>query len=262
MRGLLLEQMAMADAWQPSLERAFRDLGKQAGAAYRKQLGKARGTKAADDAADLAGEATELTATEILLAQQVLDALDITDWQQRVLGGAYAKQYRLVSYRTFDQLGSALGLVFDAPDLVAEEVIRTGGTRFALAGIEAQTQKAIFDALTDARAQGMGPVQAERRIRELVEGGPNRTVSKRAMRIARTETMHAQNVSTIEGLKHSGAFSSVIAYDNRTGYDDADCMARDGQEYTFQEARRELNAEHPNGTLAFGPGAISTGAKP
>lgn len=255
MRQLLLQQVALADAWQPRLERAFQQLGKDAGAAYRARLGKQR-TKADD----LPGEPTQLTATEILLAQQVLEDLGITDWQQRVLGAAYAQQYRLVAYDTFDQHSSALGLVLDAPDPVAEEVIRVGGTRYTLVNVAQQTQDAIFAALTDARAQGLGPVQTERMIRTLVEGGPSRSVSMRAMRIARTETMHAQNVSTILTLKHSGAFSTCIAYDNRTGYNDADCMARDGQEYTFDEAQQELANEHPNGTLGFGPGALTVRA--
>ena len=188
----------------------------------------------------------------------MLDALGLDEWQATVLGGEYAKHYSVVASQTFDTLGSA-GITVNAPDAVAEQVVRAGGRRAGLVYLDSQTRAAVYGAIADGRAAGHGAQQIERTIRNYVEaGGRGRNVSARAMRIARTETLHAQRVSTLAAYEESGAFSTVIAFDNRLGYDDDDCMARDGTEFTFAEAEAEMDAEHPNGTLSFAPGEVTT----
>lgn len=71
--------------------------------------------------------------------------------------------------------------------------------------------------------------------------------------ISRTETQVASNELRLVSYEISGDVEAVILYDNLIGYDDEECMARDGEVYTFEQASQEVATEHPNGTLTFGP---------
>jgi hypothetical protein len=71
----------------------------------------------------------------------------------------------------------------------------------------------------------------------------------RAETIARTESMHSYNRATITGYGEFGV-TTLLAYD---GDQDAACAARDGQEFSIEEAALEDELEHPNGTLGWSP---------
>ena len=62
--------------------------------------------------------------------------------------------------------------------------------------------------------------------------------------------LHARNISTLETGRAAG-FEHYMAFDNRTGFDDEECAARDGQEFTYDEVRGE--DDHPRGTLSWSP---------
>ena len=70
--------------------------------------------------------------------------------------------------------------------------------------------------------------------------------------IARTETKNAQNESSLQAYETSDVVTGVIAFDNQTGFNDADCTARDGKVFSFDDARVEQGKEHPNYTLSVG----------
>ena len=212
-------------------------------------------TSDAERAANNRARAAELAQMQLAAAEEMLAKLDVPAWQESVLGKDYAAHYQLVSETTVTTLGDTIGLSLDSPDVVGEQVIRAGGRRVGLTYLEPQTRAAVYQAIADGRAQGWGPPQLERSIRDYVEGGGGgRSVSARATRIARTETMFAQNTSTLSAYHTSGAYSSVIAYDNLIGHNDADCIDRNNTEYTYPDADVQLNDEHPNGTLGFAPG--------
>lgn len=264
-RALALDQVNLERAFATRLAKRFGELGKDVAARWAEVAPPMpailEAPKTTDDeraAAERQRAAGELAAAQLAAAQKVLDGLDIDAWQSTVLGGEYAKHYSVVASQTFDTLGAA-GITVNAPDAVAEQIVRSGGRRVGMVYLDSQTRAAVYGAIADGRAQGWGVQQVERAIREYVEaGGRGRSVSARAMRIARTETLHAQRVSTLAAYEESGAFSTVIAFDNRLGHDDDDCMARDGTEFTFAEAEAEMDAEHPNGTLSFAPGEVTT----
>lgn len=188
------------------------------------------------------------------MIREALRKMGLKQWKLEKLGGDYAKQYELVARTTIEGLGS-MGIAIDRPDPVAVQIIELGINRHELVDIEAQTAKAIREAIAAGRADGLNPKAIERLIREKVEGGPSRSVSTRALRIARTETLHAQRASTLASLGESGAFATVIAFDNLLGHDDDECAERDGQEFTLAEA--EGIEDHPNGTLSWAPGALA-----
>jgi len=197
-----------------------------------------------------------LSDRDLHMVQGMLRELKLAEWHVEHLTAAYKAHYQLVAVRTIAALGT-LGIVIDSPDAISTQILELGGTRAGLVNVEAQTEKAIYRALAEGRDAGLGPVELERHIRALVEGGPNRRVSYRATRIARTETLHAQRMSALATYEGSEVFATVIAFDNLTGADDADCTERDGTEYTYAEADTEAAAEHPNGTLGFAPGRLA-----
>lgn len=264
-RRLAADQQRLETAFAGRLEKRFGDLADLAVEKWRKVAPPVpailEAPKMTDDeraAAERAAAAGELAAAQLAAASNMLDDLGIDEWQSTVLGREYAAHYQLVSEQTFGILDETIGLTLNAPDTVAEQIVRTGGRRVGMVYLDSQTRAAVYGAIADGRAQGWGAAQVERAIREYVEaGGRGRSVSARAMRIARTETLHAQRMSTLAAYEASGAFSTVIAFDNRLGHDDDDCVARDGAEFTFAEAEAEMMAEHPNGTLSFAPGTTT-----
>lgn len=262
--GFERNDIRLAKAWQPKLERNFRKLAREAVGAYRDVMAAEVGKAHLPGEAPLEGQAA--VAADEALTKRVMRALakrlggPPNSWRDVVLRRSIVTQYDTVFNATVNRVQTTLGMVINVPDPVAHRVIQTGGTRLGLVDVDKQTTDAIFRALHDGRSQNLGTRELERSIRSMVEGGPSKRVSTRAMRIARTETTYARNISTLASYESSGAFATVIIWDNRTGYDDPDCMARNGREVSFREAQTMIDAEHPNGTIALAPGSVNTDA--
>ena len=148
---------------------------------------------------------------------------------------------------------SGLGLDFMIPDPVQQEILKSGGLRVGLLDLAPTTKEYVFRALAEAREEGLGASDMATRIADSVSRGRFATPEDRALVIARTETMHAQNVSTLAAYEHTPGVGKVRALDNQVGYNDEDCMERDGKVFSFSEARAEMPQEHPNGTLSWNP---------
>ncbi len=184
---------------------------------------------------------------------RILMDLQLDEWQSMVLEGLLAVHYRSALEGTVGNINSVLGLGVTIPDTVARRVVAEGGTRLGLLDISRDTRESIFRALHAGRSAGEGPSVLARRIRDQVSAGrwSNAGPRYRAMVIARTETKYAQNVSTIEAYKQSDAVTALLAVDAQVGNSDAECEARDGQVYSFEDAQRIV--DHPNGTLSWSP---------
>lgn len=247
--ALIRDEVKLADAWAPRIETTFADLGRLAADAWAAQQPK-------DHAATSTKQ--ELTSLDVLNVDEVIAALGLYAWRDEILGKLYQRQYREVAFKTMGTLGDTIGLTIERPDPIAEAVIRKGGRRASLVNITQQTRSAILDAVADGRAAGLNPVQIERQIREYVENGSSGgRVSARAMRIARTETQHAQRISCLASYEATGVYQTVIMLDDLIGHGDDECGDRDGREVSYEEAEAEAAAEHPNGTLQFAPGRLS-----
>jgi HK97 family phage portal protein len=187
----------------------------------------------------------------------VMSALQIASWAETELLPEYTRHYQDVGRLTYGAISERLGLevAWNLDDPVVREIIRRGGTRLGLLDIEGETRDALFRALADGRAAGEGADALARRIREYVPAGPYRTagVQYRAETIARTETKYAQNISSLAAYRSTDVVIGVIAFDNQTGYNDADCTARNGTVYDLDEAARVTEREHPRGTLNWAP---------
>jgi SPP1 gp7 family putative phage head morphogenesis protein len=102
------------------------------------------------------------------------------------------------------------------------------------------------------RKLGVNPNQTAKLIEQFVPAGrfTEAGAGYRARMIARTETLHAARISSLEVYRTAPQVKEVIAFD---GESDEECAARNGSTFTFDEAEAEANGTHPNCVLAFGP---------
>lgn len=243
MRALAREEVAHRNRFARTLHLRFRELGDQAAAAYERR----RSLKAA--------QPEPPTGDDLLTVTEVMTLLNVAGWRDRVLRAELERHYLRVALATGETLEGVLGLGVMLPDPVQRVILDTGGRRAGLIDVDGQTREALYRALADGREAGEGPAKLAERIRGYVPAGRfgQAGAGYRARLIARTETKYAQNVSTLAAYQQSPAVGGVICYDNRTGYGDEDCTARDGEVMSFDDAQQAADEEHPNGTLSFGP---------
>ena len=122
-----------------------------------------------------------------------------------------------------------------------------------LVDLPQQTRDAIFKAIEEGRSEGEGAAAIADRIQAAVESGPWATSEMRATMIARTETKYAQNLASIDCYENSDTVTGLMVFDGRLDTSDEECMARDGDEVSFEEGRAMADSEHPNGTLSLAP---------
>lgn len=186
------------------------------------------------------------------LINQIIDLLNLEAWEQG-LSSRYQAQYLAIARKTAEALQEA-GFGTGLPDPVMRQIISAGGTRAGLIDVDAQTRQAIFDALAEGRAQGEGVQALANRIANQVEGGHWGNAETRARVIARTETKHAQNISTLEAGRAAGVTEYVI-FDGRFGEPRSELshIARDGKIVSAEDAWIMATNMRPNCTLSFAP---------
>lgn len=170
-----------------------------------------------------------------------------------ILKDQYKKFYTTVFQATYHTVSAGLGVTFNIPDKLARSVIEQGGKRVGLLDMSNMTKSHMFDLIKKGRSDGLGPDAIARSIRDEIPKGPWANSQIRSDIIAKTETKFAQNTSAIANYKASGVVTGLQAFDNLVGYNDEDCMARDGKVFSFEDAELETANEHPNGTLTWAP---------
>ena len=245
--ALQRDAQRLQEAFTSDLEPAFEELGRLAERAYQEAqvLVRAGGN----------GLEEKQTPEDEALAERIIQGMALSQWSQDALIPAFDGHYLRTTEMTVGSINTVLNLGVNLPDPAAREIVAAGGRRAGLLDITGETRQAIFRSLADGRAAGEGPAALGRRIRSQVPAGRFTTAGPRyrANLIARTETLHAQRVSSLQTYRTSDVVTGVIAFDNQTGYDDAECIQRNGREFTFEEAEAEMAAEHPSGTLNFAP---------
>ena len=166
---------------------------------------------------------------------------------------------------TVNTVSNFTGASVNIPDHVARRIVAQGGTHLLSMDIEGQTRKALFKGLAESRAAGHHPSSAAtRRLiqRHVTAGRFTKMVDRsgvpnghiyRAKLIARTETAHAQNQSAMAAYESSDAVVQGEIIDNQTGFNDADCIARNGFVGSLEECRDHIDQEHPQGTARVLP---------
>ncbi len=242
-----LDQMQpkLAGLMERKLVKVFADMGKAAEAAA---------TSALKGLVRISGDAhwTKLTTADEALVRRILKAMGIPA-SENAFKTIY-EQFYLTVAEDVAGAGETVGLGVNLTDPVARSVVAAGGKRAGLVDLSAQTKDALFDALTEGRADGLGADALARKIRDTVGSGPWRTPAIRAKVIARTETKFAQNVATVARAKDAGVEKFVV-HDGRLGpgRSTPSHIERDGSIVTAAVAERMAETEHPNGTLSFSP---------
>ena len=233
----------LSDEFTDEFADEFHGLGQRTGALFR-ELNSGRVIRQSRALKQLSGEDEELV-------RRIVEELDVSDFEERVMG-TKGRDLQLRSLTaTADDIAAVLDVRVNIPDPTMRRVIADGGTRLLGIDVHGQARKDVFAALHEGRSNGEGVEDLVDRISDKVSRGRWRSAEVRSRVIARTETMHAQNVSTLTSYEHVDEIHSVEARDNQIGYDDADCSERDGQVFSLAEAK--AISDHPNGTLLWLP---------
>lgn len=235
MHSMLRDHAKLSRRWTSQLRKYFDELGSQAASAW-EMFASDRGIKSMKDVID------DPLAWAILLSQE----LDYT-------GFDYAPQYLSIGKSTYGLINAILGLDVNLEAPAEARILNAAGTRKGLIDLAQQTKDALFDAISEGREAGMGPVELAGKIKDMVSAGPWGSSETRAMVIARTETKYAQNVSSLEAYKGMDGATGIRVFDAQLGPTDEECEERNGTIVSFEEAERMIGSEHPNGTLSLSP---------
>ncbi len=186
-----------------------------------------------------------------LVADRVLEAMAFDDITP-LFAAIFETHYLLTAEESTAVAMETIGLATGIPDPVARAIAATGGTRAGLIDLSQQTKDALFKAIEQGRAEGLGADALARTIRDKIEAGPWSSVDQRAKIIARTETKYAQRISTLEMGKGQGV-TQFRVFDARIGLTDAECESLDGIIVDAPTADELAASEHPNGTRDFVP---------
>lgn len=259
MRQVLTRQeaigRALATVFAEEIEQDLETLGDLAAAAFLNT--QEEGVTLAARAARPSLKAAEDEDAEIAsIARAVVDAVNVarvavTTWKDR-----FVEHYRRAAQETVKAIGRVSGVTVMLPSSAELTVIDQGTKRAGLVDLDTQSREAVAKAIREGREQNLGASEIAKLVKEHVTAGRfvHAGVKYRASLIARTETKFAQNLSSLQTYRASPVVSAVVAFDAQgKGESDADCIARNGKQFSFDEAELEMALEHPNGTLAWGP---------
>lgn len=182
---------------------------------------------------------------------EILAASHLKTWVKERLRPVFEYHYHRIAESTWKIL-SREGVPTTMRDEIEREIIQTGGKRIGLLDIPGDTKTALFNVIRESREKGFNPTAIGRLIEEFVPKGRfvNSGSTYRSQLIARTETLHAQRISSIASYRESPAVEMVVAFD---GEEDNECADRNGEIFTFEEAEMEADGTHPNCVLCFAP---------
>lgn len=239
-RTLLRQVIPLSRAMEQPLLRAFARWGQDASAAYLRHAHKLAKAAAPGDAT---------------VVRAIMDDLQYNLFRDKVLKPIYENQYKMVGGETVNTINRTLGLGINLSDAGERRILKTGGTRLMVMDVQKPTRATITRLIAEGRGQGHGPAKVARMIRDQVPAGRfvNAGPKYRALLIARTETKYAQNTSSLTAYREAPGITGALAFDAQGEVSDEECIQRDGNVYSFEDADVELASEHPNGTLSFAP---------
>lgn len=148
--------------------------------------------------------------------------------------------------------------IVDMPTAAVADIQRDGGMRVAKLSIERQLREGLERALKQGqeRAPTDWKATADQIRRDIPAGRFVKAGSEyRSKLIARTETAHAQRLSSLTAYENHPDVMEVELLDGLLADSDADCKARSGSRVSFKEAAEAIDSPvtHPNCTLVLMP---------
>lgn len=168
-------------------------------------------------------------------------------------GPDYGAAYLRVLRTTHASIESVMNLGVNLDDPIERAIVAQGGTRKGLIDFTEQARTSMYDVIAQGRADGIGPQQMARLLREKISAGPWSSAEVRAEVIARTETKYAQNVSSMRVYQAAENVTGILIFDAQLGDTDDACMRINGQTLTVDEAAALAPLEHPNCGRSFAP---------
>lgn len=198
-----------------------------------------------------AEEESKITSRENTFINLLLGEAAIRQWRQEELEPIFKEIWSNSGRMTVLTLRRS-GVPVSSRDRIQAVLLRLGGMRAGLIDITEPTRLSLFRVLDQSRAKGLNPKEAARLIRSEVPKGRFRHAGSayRSKLIARTEILHSHRIGALKGYRESEVVEKVRAYD---GVEHDECLARDGQIFTLDEADAETGNTHPNCVLAWGP---------
>lgn len=200
-------------------------------------------------------ESLRPTDEETNRVESILMAARLDEWAYEVIRPMYSLHWLKVAEKSVGTANTQLRIGARLTDRISGRLIATGGTRAGALDLTTQARTALYRTIGIAREEQFGPMAIAREIQSQVPSGRFTHAGSRyrAKLIARSETLHASRVSTFEVYRSAEHVTSLIAYDALLGDTDDECIERDGQEHTFEEAESAMVTTHPQCTLNWGP---------
>jgi HK97 family phage portal protein len=183
---------------------------------------------------------------------------DIIDWDdedRRLWDEVMRPFYQSAGERAFDGVNAVAGttISFDLANPNVSRVVEQLGKR--IVDISETTRADVVRVIAEGQAEGLSLSQISDSIRDLFE----QTYKSRAETVARTETQVSYNLASQLGYQESGVVEEAEMVDNPDHvepYDSSDgltCAERHGMIVNVGLMDHHVEAEHPNGSLAFIP---------
>lgn len=184
------------------------------------------------------------------VVEHILQTADLRTWVTEQFTPRWQHWYEQTDAAVAKQLIRA-GILANVRGQTALRILAQGGRRLGLLDIVGDTRAALFRAIQQGYDLGLNPRETAKLIRDIVPEGRfvNAGARYRAQLITRTETLHAQRMSSLERYRDA-KLRQVMVFD---GESDEICAARNGEIMTLDEAEAEMNSTHPNCVMAFGP---------
>jgi SPP1 gp7 family putative phage head morphogenesis protein len=194
---------------------------------------------------------TKMNTAEVAnMVEHILTASRLREWA----GDRFTERF----WHHYDEVQNTTGRVLINHGLATnltqgtiKRILEAGGRRLGLVDIVGDTRSAVFRVLEQGIDGGLGPRDMARLFRDIIPEGRfvNAGSRYRAQLIARTETLHAQRMASLERYR-ANRIHMVMMFD---GESDEYCASRDGEIVTVDDAWGEMTNSHPNCVLAFGP---------
>lgn len=227
---------------QRSMNAALQDFGEEAAKAYERFVNKA-----------------SVSPEERAAADAVMKEIGAAGFARR-LARDYYNHYGNVADATIQSFKEELGVLGRSIDIgltreARADILKDGGLRVGMLDIERQLRGSIYKALADAREAGEGWAEAANRIRSYVPSGKFVKAGSqyRSQLISRTETANAQRQVSLAAYKAHPEVERVELLDGLVANSDPECISRNGEVVSFEEAEAVSAEEHPAGTLTLLP---------
>jgi hypothetical protein len=182
-------------------------------------------------------------------------AINWDDEDERLWNEVMRPFYQASGERAFDGVNAVAGttISFDLANPNVSRIVEQLGKR--IVDISETTRADVVRVIAEGQADGLSLSQISDSIRDLFE----QTYKSRAETVARTETQVSYNLASQLGYQESGVVEEAEMVDNPDHvepYDSSDgltCAERHGMIVNVGLMDHHVEAEHPNGSLAFIP---------